>query len=783
MYSILSEIRPQVVPGVFGTRGGSGADRRVWSRRMLKLADFYHLPEVDTLLAQLVTDRPGLVLVAGLDARPMITPAAGEALATSGRSTIFRIVMRELLAAHPAARSFAIATDRAAVRIPREFQRQVQLSLVHTSSSYSDQIAAALVQQPDIVVLDYLGPENIAAALAAARQGTWVLSQLDTFYMGADLIPTLQDMGATHDQLAGLTGVLAVQRMPRLCAQCREPVTLLPAQRARLARRFGWHTGLLSLLDGDGAGEAGFFQVGGCAQCDHTGYHGDILVFDVFRPDGDSADWRYQFSALPLDEYVLRLALQGYMALGDVLDLDGNQFRRAYQLLAAGEQALAEANATLGSKLLELEAANRVLEQRTGALISLHEMGQSLITTDSLDELAALVCRRARELCGADRAILYGFHSDASAEVMGVSGWASALVHRPIDPAAIASVARQDEPVSFQAPLPGLAPGDPAAREFAGWGLAVPLLAQQKRVGLMIVHAATGKPFAPGPMALLQTFANQAALAIQRTQLIEELRGKIAQLEAAQAGLAQKERMERELELARQVQQSVLPRTFPQVAGYRFAAMNEPARQVGGDFYDVIGLDDDHFGVLIADVSGKGMPAALYMALTRSLLLAESRRDLSPLPVLLSVNDLLMRLGQPNMFVTVFYGVIDRRTRHMTYVRAGHDRPLLLRAGQVTELDGQGMALGLFGPDMLRMDAESVTLQAGDRLVLYTDGLTDAVGPDGQFFDLARFRALVHTHGTLPPDAMCSAVFEGLTAFRGSAEQFDDMTMLLLCVE
>ncbi len=123
----------------------------------------------------------------------------------------------------------------------------------------------------------------------------------------------------------------------------------------------------------------------------------------------------------------------------------------------------------------------------------------------------------------------------------------------------------------------------------------MPLTAQDQRVGAMIVHSARKTSFGQAEVALLQTFANQAALAIQRTGLIEQLRAKIAQLEIAQVGLARKERMESELELARQVQQSMLPRTFPQVPGYQFAARNEPARQVGGDFYDVISLGDDHF--------------------------------------------------------------------------------------------------------------------------------------------------------------------------------------------
>jgi serine phosphatase RsbU (regulator of sigma subunit) len=303
----------------------------------------------------------------------------------------------------------------------------------------------------------------------------------------------------------------------------------------------------------------------------------------------------------------------------------------------------------------------------------------------------------------------------------------------------------------------------------------------------MIVHTTRGSPFAQGERALLQTYANQAAVAIQRAGLIESLWLKIEQLEAAQEQLAHKERLERELELARQVQQSVLPRTFPQVPGYSFAALNEPARRVGGDFYDVIPLDDEHFGLAVADVSDKGMPAAVYMALTRSLLLAEARRDLSPRSVLDNVNRLLLELGAPGpggrpAFVSVFYGVVEAASRRLTYVRAGHDRPLLLRGKRVLSLHGQGTVLGILGANQLRLSEERIVLAPEDRLVLYTDGLTDVVAPDERMFSLEQLKALLLSCAGLRAEELCRVIFDRLGAFRGAAEQSDDMTMLVMQV-
>jgi sigma-B regulation protein RsbU (phosphoserine phosphatase) len=313
-------------------------------------------------------------------------------------------------------------------------------------------------------------------------------------------------------------------------------------------------------------------------------------------------------------------------------------------------------------------------------------------------------------------------------------------------------------------------------------GLRVPLVAQDEQVGLMIVQSTRKPRFAPGDVAMLQTFANQAALAIQRAGLIEDLRTKIDQLQAAQVELVKKERLERELELARQVQQSLLPRTFPAAPGYTFAAKNQPARRVGGDFYDAFSLDGERFGLVIADVSDKGMPAALFMALTRSLLLAEARREPSPRVVLLNVHRLLLELGEPDMFVTVFYGVVDRAARRLTYARAGHDWPLLLRDGSVRRLEGEGMFLGYLSVNQLCLSEEKLDLAPGDRLVLYTDGLTDIFDPNDRLFDLERLESLLQARAELPPKEMCASIFAALADSQGSAEQYDDMTMLVVDV-
>jgi serine phosphatase RsbU (regulator of sigma subunit) len=746
---------------------------------MLKLADFFHLPELDAAVAQLLADRPGLIVVAGLDPRP----AAADALPPSGRATIFRILLNELLDARARSTAVVVAPDRSVVRVPRGAGRRISFALTEPPADYPSQIAAAAARRPDLLVVDRLCAASVRPALDAAHAGVRVLAQLDTVFRGAGVLRELQELGADPATLGAVTWVVGVQRLATLCAHCRRRSPDAPE----------------------------FFVAHGCPECGNTGRAGEIALFDLFRA-ADLAAENTEVSemrdergphlatatlrtggfpssvlsapsvagtaVLALEDYAAGLAREGFLAHEDVLALADDQIRRTYRLLTASEAALTRSNAALERKVVELETANRVLEQRTAALLSLQDIGSALIGTGGLKELLGRVCRYARELCGADRAILYLRHAE-EAEVLAVSGWEQELLHRRLPNGEVF-----DGQGTAARPFRGWPPGVPARHaDVAGGklraGLVVPLIAQDAQVGLMVVHTTLKARFTPGEVALLSTFANQAALSIQRARLVEQLRLKIAMLEEAQAALVSKERLEREMELAHDVQQSVLPRVFPPAPGLVFAARNEPARQVGGDLYDVIRLDERRFGLVIADVSGKGMPAALYMALARSLLLAEARREPSPRAVLLSVNRLLRELGEPHMFVTVFYGVIDIDDRSLVYCRAGHDYPVLLRAGGVQTLDAEGTVLGFFDERELRLEEDRVQLVPGDRLVLYTDGLTDMLNDDGRRFELPQLEALLVANAHRSAGELLDATFAALRAYQGNAVQYDDMTMLV----
>lgn len=748
---------------------------------MLELKDFNVLPEFTRLLDQIIAGPPGMVLVAGLD--PQTSGDDPRGFLPSGRATILRILMRQLTDRHKPRNVAVVAPYKEAIRLPRRLERRVSFFLPR-----GDQLNAQLVDEAArsgarLLVLDELQDAETAwAALRAARQGVRVLTQIDTILCGSGVMRQLLEMGLQPAELDGLHWILTVQRLPTLCPHCKQPAADVAEQVALLQERYPQI---------EIPADATFYEAHGCIHCEGSGRLGQVTAFDLFDAREGMGDNLPRLSLFPLGSYLFGLAAGGQLSLDDVLNLESEQLRRVYHMLAGSEQTLAEVNRSLHQKVAQLESAYHVLQRRTEALISLQEMSQALITVGDLQTLAHRICRHACELAQADRAILYYLHEDASGtateyEVLASHGWDPARLPAtvPLSDLPLPNPGAPTEPQPYERWPPGV---ERRASDVEGFylyaGLKVPLVAQNRPVGVLLVHLTQRRRFEPGDVALLSSCANQAALALQREGLIEELRQKVAALEAAQVQIAQKERLERELELARQVQQSALPRSVPQITGYQFAMCNEPARWVGGDFYDVVQLDDDAFAVVIADVSDKGMPAALYMALSRSLLLREARLARTPYDVICSVNDLLLELGQPDMFVTVFYALIERSTRRMTYLRAGHDRPLLFRGDTVHELGGQGMVLGLLPAGDIELVEEELLLEPGDRLVLYTDGLTDAVAPDGELYDRPRLIQLLQQHAALPPDALCRTAFSELTAYRGNRAQEDDMTMVVVDVE
>lgn len=270
---------------------------------------------------------------------------------------------------------------------------------------------------------------------------------------------------------------------------------------------------------------------------------------------------------------------------------------------------------------------------------------------------------------------------------------------------------------------------------------------------------------------------------------IEELREKntaleeaYADLKAAQAQIIEKERMEHEIKLAADVQDSLLPDSFPEYPGYDISAYLQPARSVGGDFYDVIEIDDENIGLLIADVADKGIHAAMFMAVTRTLFFTMGRQYLSPSAVALSVHKGMLEVApKTDVFVTAFYGVLNRPSGRLIYVRAGHEKPLLYRPGKpVGTLRGQGRFLGML--EELQLQEYTFQLKPGDRLVLYSDGVPDATNPAGEQFGKKRFVNCIKTNGALAAADISKAIQNDVADFCNGAPQFDDLALLVLAV-
>lgn len=302
--------------------------------------------------------------------------------------------------------------------------------------------------------------------------------------------------------------------------------------------------------------------------------------------------------------------------------------------------------------------------------------------------------------------------------------------------------------------------------------MASPLLARGELLGVIVLlnRRTEGAVFSPSDLRLLTALADQAAIAVDLAMLYREL--------------SEKERLEQELSLARSLQQMLLPRSFPPIAGLQIAAYSEPALEVGGDYYDIFEVDEEHVGIAVADVSGKGIPGAMVMATVRSTLRAEARNDHSPRAVLERLNARLRTDTSANVFVTMTYGVLSRSRLRLRFARAGHE-PLIVcgtDASQQPRLySPNGIALGLVDDVMFRVTEEG-ELQLHDQevLILYTDGVVEAMNKAHEEYGAERFLETLRGHASDSPEDIVEAVNADLRRFTRGIKQHDDITLVVL---
>jgi serine phosphatase RsbU (regulator of sigma subunit) len=311
-------------------------------------------------------------------------------------------------------------------------------------------------------------------------------------------------------------------------------------------------------------------------------------------------------------------------------------------------------------------------------------------------------------------------------------------------------------------------PGLDALRE-AGVRLVVPLVSQGELIGLLnLGPRRSEQDYSGDDRKLLNDLAGHAAPAVRVAQLVRE----------QEAEVRERERMQQELEVARLIQQQFLPHELPDLPGWDVAAYYKPARAVGGDFYDFIELPDGQIGIVVGDVTDKGVPAALVMATTHSILRAEAPRLVSPEAVLTRANELLVAEMPPNMFVTCLYAVLDPPTGLLRYANAGHNLPYVRSDGGVGELRATGMPLGLL-PGM-PYDEREATLGPGDLMLLHSDGLAEAHGTEREMFGFPRVIKLMGEERG-GGQAVIDLLLNELGSFTGQGwDQEDDITLVTL---
>jgi phosphoserine phosphatase RsbU/P len=302
----------------------------------------------------------------------------------------------------------------------------------------------------------------------------------------------------------------------------------------------------------------------------------------------------------------------------------------------------------------------------------------------------------------------------------------------------------------------------------------LPLSLNQKVLGVLSLGPKLSEePYSSSDLRVLGSVATQTGLALENSRLTTEITAQIAE----------REKRQRELEIAREVQERLFPQEYPAVAGLDYAGACRPALEVGGDYYDFVSMSPSELGIAIGDISGKGIPAALLMATLRAFVRGQTiggGKDLAAM--MANLNTLVYESSATNRYATFFFGRYNATTRVLDYVNAGHNPPMLFRttggeAPKVIRLDTGGPVIGLL--PVCRYEQGNIVLQPGDVLVMYTDGISEAINAEDQEFGEERLAATVAAAQTLAPAALITHIMAAADGFVGNASQYDDMTLVI----
>jgi sigma-B regulation protein RsbU (phosphoserine phosphatase) len=506
-----------------------------------------------------------------------------------------------------------------------------------------------------------------------------------------------------------------------------------------------------------------------------------IFIYDVATDPrlSDLVVWGLGFESLLL----LPLLAQGEVLGAMLIDYQSDWFESGAAGMARDERliiiqgvALQTASAVENTRLREAQ------QEEAYVSAALLQVAQAVANLNDLDDILRTIVRITPILVGVECCIVFLWDDAESifrpAQAYGVSRDAHAALlaqrYAPGDFPLLDDLRERDSPVvhALDTPGAGWIPPDfiahfPLASGGSGSLLAVPLSVKGDLLGVMVLEEVHAPRRSRGRwLEIINGIAHQAALAVQSDLLQQEM--------------AERERLERELQLAREIQQTFMPGQWFDLPGWDLAFTWRAARQVGGDFYDFFELPGRRLGLVIADVADKGMPAALFMALTRTLVRAAALEETSPAAAMARVNDLLVPDAQSGMFVTAIYAVLSLETGELVYANAGHNLPFLLRARtwELEPLEKGGMALGVM--EGVRVVEHTVFLEPGDSLVFYTDGITEAFSSDGEIYGEERLRAAIQDASAASAQAVLAAIDASVDTFIADATPSDDRTLMVL---
>ena len=441
--------------------------------------------------------------------------------------------------------------------------------------------------------------------------------------------------------------------------------------------------------------------------------------------------------------------------------------------LAAATELVAQILADQAYKEHELHSLSTELINKYEEITLLYDVSQALGSVFDIPTICEIALEKAVQAVPAAKAFVMLKDQD-SGHLTVVAARVDGLLGRkvPIGLGVSGKAAATGKPILlYQGQvLESKAPQGNVPRDAV---LSVPMIrtTDQGTEEVLGVITLAGKPpgemFTAGDLKLLTTIATQTAIAIHNSRMIEALR--------------EAERVRQELEIAARIQQSLLPHQAPRVPGVELAARCVPATNVGGDYYDFVTDSTGRLTLLIADVSGHSVGAALMMAMARSVLRREIAEGKSPAAVLSDTNAAMLHdLSNADLFITMFCARYDPETRQLTFANGGHNPPLLWCAAEerIVDLDGDGLIIGVL--EDVAYEEKSISLHPGDVLALYTDGIVEARNPQGEFFGVERLRQLLRKHAAAAPTVLVEYIHQAVRQHIQDTPQQDDITLLIL---